>query len=66
MWVLLEVTAWWFSPLWIFVPIGFMVLMMVTGGGVVAGCLVSDRVRQRVSGLCVRMMVRMMEHMPDE
>ena len=63
MWVLLQVTAWWFL---IIVPVGFMVLMMVTGGGVVAGCLVSDRVRQLVSGLCVRMMVRMIEHMPDE
>ncbi len=63
MWVLLEVTAWWFL---IIVPVGFMVLMMVTGGGVVAGCLVSDRVRQRMSGLCVRMMVRMMQHMPDQ
>ena len=55
MWVLLEVTAWWFL---IIVPVGFMVLMMVTGGGVVAGCLVSDRVRQRMAGLCVRMMRR--------
>ena len=63
MWVLLEVTAWWFL---IFVPVGFMVLMMVTGGSVVVGCLVSDWVRQRVSGLCIRMMVRMIEHMPDE
>jgi len=61
--VLLEVTAWWFL---LIVPIGFMVLMMVTGGGVVAGCLVSGGVRQRMSGLCVRMMVRMMEHMPDQ
>ena len=57
---------WDFSPLWIFVPISFMVLMMVIGGGVVAGCLVSDRVRQRLSGICVGMMARMMEHMPDQ
>ncbi len=63
MWVLLEVTAWWFL---IIVPVGFMVLMMVTGGGVVAGCLVSVRVRQRMAGLCVRMIGWMMHHMPDE
>ena len=63
MWVLIQFPGWWFL---LIVPISLMVLMMLTGGGIVAGCLMSDRVRQRMSGLCVRMMVRMMEHMPDQ
>ena len=66
MWVLLEVTGLLISPLLIIIPIGFMMLMMLIGGGVAAGSFASDRVCQRVSGICGRMMARMMQHMPDE
>ena len=39
---------------------------LLIGGGVVAASLASDGVRQRVSGICGRMMGRMMQHMPDQ